>query len=227
MSCWSETPIHVVDFEGHRAYGVVEYGVVTIRKREIVRCQTRICRATGNIPREDTRLHGLTRRSTLEQTSFGEEWPNFVELRRTGLLSAHNAGFEHVLLKSIWAYPPFSPDFLHPGQEIADWGPWLDTCKLARTVWPEAAQHRLEFLIRQSGLQDLLEAEAERWCPPARRHYHAALYDALAAALLLLYILRQPDQQALSLPALLQLAGRLGPEQQEQASLFDEIAYGR
>ncbi len=225
MSCWSETPIHVVDFEGHRTYGVVEYGVVTIRKGKIDYCQTRICRATGNIPREDTRLHGLTRRNTQEQASFGEEWPNFVKLRRTGLFSAHNAGFEHVLLKSIWAYPPFSPDFLHPGQEIADWGPWLDTCKLARTVWPEAPQHRLEFLLRSSGLQNRLDAEAELWCPSGRRHYHAALYDALAAALLLLHILQMPNLQSLSLLELLQLAGRLGPGQQEQTSLFDEFAH--
>ena len=35
-------------------------------------------------------------------------------------------------------------------------------------------------------------ANGVRWCPPARRRYHAALYDALAGALLLARLAKEP-----------------------------------
>ena len=35
------TPIHVIDFEGSRQSGIVEYGVVTLHGAEIVAAHTR------------------------------------------------------------------------------------------------------------------------------------------------------------------------------------------
>ena len=43
------------------------------------------------------------------------------------------------------------------------------------------------------GLQGQLDELAERHCPPDRRRYHAALYDALAGALLLTRLAAEPS----------------------------------
>jgi len=42
------------------------------------------------------------------------------------------------------------------------------------------------------GLQPELDALAVQHCPAGRGHYHAALYDALAGALLLASLAREP-----------------------------------
>ncbi|MDX2110108.1 MAG: 3'-5' exonuclease [Verrucomicrobiota bacterium] len=222
MARWDEVPLHIIDFEGHRSYGVIEFGVVTLLGGHIQSSYTRLCRPQGVIPRDDTRLHGLTASSTGNTAPFGEEWGRFVELRRSGILGAHYASFESSLLKSIWAYPPFCPDFLKHGTEKADWAPWLDTCRMAARVFPGRASYQLETLVRDLGLQPTLDDLAESLCPLRRRRYHAALYDALAAAILLLHCMDQPEWRSVTLHALM-LAAIAQNEQEStrQASLFD------
>ena len=71
-------------------------------------------------------------------------------------------------------------------------------------------------------LVDELEAMATLHCPPERRRYHAALYDALASALLLRAALRRPEFAGATIPWLLQLSA-LDPvrrEAMQQGELF-------
>lgn len=183
------TPIHVIDFEGHRAYGVVEYGLVTLMEGKVVASHTRLCQPMGSIPAEDTRIHRLTTRSVQEYAPFSAEWDFFTNCRATGAFAAHNANYEHTLLKHIWAYPPAVPNFAHAAPSHGpDWGPWLDTCQLARILWPTLEHYRLAYLVEALKLQNVLDAMAAILCPKNRCHYHAALYDALAAALILVKI---------------------------------------
>ncbi len=65
---------------------------------------------------------------------------------------------------------------------------------------------RLEELIAACSLQPELDALAAQHCPSDRRRYHAALYDALGGALLLLALLRQPRFTKATIPWLLQMS---------------------
>jgi DNA polymerase-3 subunit epsilon len=64
----------------------------------------------------------------------------------------------------------------------------------------------LEALVTALGLQARLDALALEHCPPDRRRYHAALYDALAGALLLTVLAEDPQIGTLSLLQLLSLS---------------------
>jgi len=56
---WTDQPIHFIDFEGSRASGVLEYGVVTLRGGRVMEARTRLCQATGRVDAQDTAVHGL------------------------------------------------------------------------------------------------------------------------------------------------------------------------
>ena len=103
---------------------------------------------------------------------------NFNQLRKSGPLAAHHASTENSLLKVVWPYPNYSPDFLNTDQEIAEWGPWLDTCAIALNLYPQLLSHKLQDLIDYFDLGHRLDVLTSQHCPSNRRHYHCALYDA-------------------------------------------------
>ena len=182
---WTGQPIFFVDFEGNQASGVLEFGVAEVRGGRIGETHTRLCAAQGRVRAEDTAVHGLTQSVVASYPPFADDWEFFAGLRERGPLAAHYAGVENSLLKSVWPYPRNSPDFARPGERVIDWGPWIDTGRLYTQLYPELGTGKLEALIVACGLQTELDLQASRHCPGDRRHYHAALYDALAGALLL------------------------------------------
>jgi DNA polymerase-3 subunit epsilon len=182
---WSACPIHVVDFEGSPRTGVVEFGVATLLGGEVVSTSTRLHAPRAPIPAMDTQCHGLSARDLKGLTPFEAEWEHWVSLRRSGLLAAHNATVEAGLLRGTWSRPAAVPAFVGEAATVAEWGPWVDTCRLARAWAPTLGDYRLSSLVTALRLSPRLEALALEHCPPARRHYHCALYDALAAALVL------------------------------------------
>jgi DNA polymerase-3 subunit epsilon len=193
------TPIHVIDFEGSRQSGIVEYGVVTLIGSEIAATYTRLCAAVGTISDRDRRQHGISEEAVATQPLFETEWEFFANLRSTGPLCAHNAAVEDGLLRTVWAYPRSSPDFSDSGQAIASWGPWLDTLYLYRRIYPQLERHKLGDLIGLFQLQSSLDEQAALYCPEKRQHYHCALYDTLASALLLRRLYEEPEFKAMSL----------------------------
>lgn len=206
MATWTEQPIFFVDFEGSRASGILEFGVVEVGHGRITSARTRLCRPVGRIAAEDAAVHGLTERSLATAALFADEWDYFAGLRERGPLAAHFAGVENALLKSVWPYPRSSPDFARPGARVVDWGPWVDTAPLYAQFHPKLDSAGLESLVAAVGLQEELAAQAAAHCPPDRRRYHAALYDALAGALLLNALARDPQISALSPMQLLALS---------------------
>ena len=200
---WTEQPIFFVDFEGSRASGILEFGVVTLLGGRVTATTTRLCRATGRIRAEDIAVHGLDETLLAPHAPFVDEWELFAGFRERGPLAAHYAGVENSLLKSVWPYPRNSPDFARPGESLIDWGPWIDSARLYAQLYPQLDSGRLETLVATCGLQGELNALAEDQCPPARRRYHAALYDALAGALLLAALARDPQLATLSTMQLL------------------------
>ncbi len=203
---WADTPIHFIDFEGSRASGILEFGVVTLHGGAIAATRTRCCAATGRVSAEDSAVHGLSAGAVAAEAPFTAEWEYFAGLRATGPLAAHFAAAENSLLKSVWPYSRQSPDFARPGGTTNEWGPWIDTGRLWPQLVPGTGEAGLEVLVTQAKLQERLDALAAQHCPSARRRYHAALYDALAGALLLLDLLAQPELSAATLPWLLQMS---------------------
>ncbi|HQY06789.1 MAG TPA: 3'-5' exonuclease, partial [Lacunisphaera sp.] len=88
---WTDTPIHFIDFEGSAASGILELGVVTLLGGEITATHTRLCRATGPVAVDDTKVHGLSADGLASQAYFAAEWERFAGLRATGPLAAHFA----------------------------------------------------------------------------------------------------------------------------------------
>jgi len=182
---WSELPVHVIDFEGDRSGGIVEYGVVTLFGGEIAALHTRLCRPRRPVLARDTRVHGLSDGDVQSAAPFELDWDRFAAWRASGVFAAHFSGTENALLRDCWPCPRLSPDFLRPGVEIAEWGPWIDTGRLLLAAQPRRTSAALADGVAALGLERELEKAAARWCPSARAAYHCAPYDALAAALLL------------------------------------------
>lgn len=182
---WTEIPIHVVDFEGSLRTGVVEYGVATLLGGEIISTSTNLHAARLPVPAIDTQCHGLSPQDLLGLPPFESEWEQWVSLRQTGLLAAHNASVESGLIRGTWLRPSAVPSPITGASDVAEWGPWIDTCRLARAWVPTLGDFRLQALVTAFRLGPRLEALAAKHCPPKRRKYHCALYDALAAALVL------------------------------------------
>jgi DNA polymerase-3 subunit epsilon len=203
---WADTPIHFIDFEGSRQSGILEFGVVTLDGDAVAAARTRRCAATGRIPPEDSAVHGLVAEELAAEPPFAGEWEYFAGLRERGPLAAHFAGVENGLLKSVWPYPRTAPDFARTGRDAGEWGPWIDTGRLYPQFFPQFGSGKLENLVAVCGLQTALDAEAARLCPVDRRRYHAALYDALAGALLLLALLRRAEFKPATIPWLLQMS---------------------
>ncbi|MSU70639.1 MAG: 3'-5' exonuclease [Opitutaceae bacterium] len=203
---WTEQPIFFVDFEGSLASGILEYGVVTLLGGRVVGAKTRLCRATGRVPAQDTAVHGLRAAALAAQAPFADDWEYFAGLREQGPLAAHYAGVENALLKAVWPYPRNSPDFARAGEQLIDWGPWIDSARLYAQLYPRFDTGGLETLVAVCGLQGELEALAAVHCPPQRGRYHAALYDALAGAVLLAALARDPQLGKLTMMQLLALS---------------------
>ncbi len=199
-------PVHFIDFEGSLASGILEYGVVTLEEGRVSAARSRICAPTGSVRAEDTRVHGLDATSLAGARPFAEDWELFAVLRQTGPFAAHFAGAESSLLRSAWPYPRDSPDFARPGGRSAEWGPWIDTGRLYAQLHPGQPSGRLESLVVACGLQAELDGLAREHCPEGRRRYHAALYDALAGALLLGFLGRSPQLASLTLTHLIALS---------------------
>jgi DNA polymerase III epsilon subunit-like protein len=216
---WNDTPIHVIDFEGSRATGVLEYGVATLHHGTIASAKTRICSPIGKIPEAETRVHGIGHADTVGKMPFSDEREFFMDLRSSGPLCAHNASFEKHLLKAVWPYPRTSPDFINPGKNVTDWGPWVDTLRLYEIVFPTLADYSLGALLTTFGLAGRLDIMSIDFCPPSRRHFHCALYDALGSALLLEHLGRLPGYEELTLEWLM-IHSQTSSENVEQTEIF-------
>ncbi len=219
---WVRQTIHFLDFEGAVGCGILEYGIVTLSGGEIVDTATRLCRATGRVRPEDEAVHGIAAEAVAEHAPFTEEFERFAQLRESGPLAAHFANAENTMLKSVWPYSRQGPDWVRPGETATEWGPWIDTGRLYPQLYAGLESARLEELVGRMGLQNELDRLALEICPPTRQQYHAALYDALAGALLLRRLAMEPEVAAQSLIWLLTMS-TLDPGKREaltQGDLF-------
>jgi DNA polymerase-3 subunit epsilon len=201
---WNTTPIHVIDFEGSRTTGILEYGVVTLHNGTIQSTHTRLCASKGDIPAREMRQHGIAETALKGLQPFDIEWVLFNNLRQSGILCAHAARVEHQFLKNTWPHPCSAPHWLEAHESVNDWGPWVDTLQLYRLVYPNLKSHKLMDLIHAFSLASELKKLTKTYCPQTRQHPHCALFDALASALLLIALSKAPGFDALTADWLLE-----------------------
>jgi DNA polymerase-3 subunit epsilon len=219
---WTEQPVFFIDFEGSRSSGVLEYGMVTLLGGRVAATLTRLCAPAGRVRPEDTEVHGLREEALSGCAPFSADWELFAGRREKGPFAAHYAGAENSLLKSVWPFPRSSPDFARPGGMSAEWGPWIDSARIYAQLYPGIESGRLESLVAACGLQAELDSLAAAHCPAGRMRYHAALYDALAGALLLGSLARHSQIASMTVMQLLALS-TLDPVRREsivQRELF-------
>ncbi len=178
---WKGQAVHVLDFEGTRRTGVIEYGVVTLREGLLESTSTGLCRSREDIQPEDINVHGIDQAMIAVEVAFENQWNLFSQLRATGLLVAHHASVEGNLLKETWPYPRLTKNLKQLG-----WGPWIDTRRIYERLYKGLETYRLSSLIDRFALRKRLAKLSQLYCPPQRRNTHCALYDALASALLLM-----------------------------------------
>ncbi|MDR2419937.1 MAG: hypothetical protein LBD40_01265 [Puniceicoccales bacterium] len=179
-------PIHVIDFEGNRKVGIAEWGVVSLVDQEISNVRTHFCPSffsPDEVPRDCM--------------DFSQNAAYFLQLRRSGIFCSHSHYIEDTLLRHYWASPGYVPSFTS-ASPVTTWGPWLDTCAIWMHMIPRLVSYNLMDLIQKYSLQDSLRQEASEHCPPDRAHPHAALYDALAASLLLRLAMQFVPQRTLA-----------------------------
>ena len=203
---WVSQTVHFIDFEGSVASGILEYGVVSLCGGEIMDTATRLCRATGRVRPEDVAVHGIDPSAVAATAPFTEEFERFAQLRGSGPLAAHFANAEDTMVKGVWPYSRQAPDWVRAGEVSTEWGPWIDTGRLFPQLYLGLESVRLEELVGRMGLQGQLDRVALQVCPPTRCRYHAALYDALAGALLLRQLATEPEVASQSVAWLLTMS---------------------
>ncbi|QBG46409.1 3'-5' exonuclease [Verrucomicrobia bacterium S94] len=116
--------------------------------------------------------HAQLRGELAEAPTPQELWPS-VKKRLTDFpLCAHNIGTEKKFTRLMAPMHPF--------------GIWIDTLRIARKAWPGCTSYALEDLIVLLGLKQKVDVLC------TGKEAHDALYDAVASARLLEYLLEQP-----------------------------------
>lgn len=192
---WKDQPVYMMDFEGSPSSGVVEYGVVKLYQGKIEMTRSEMCRPTGAILSRDRGVHGISEAEAAERKPFLEAFEQFVGYRRNGVFAAHNRHAENSFLKDTWAVPPVVPDWRSGTGSSQEWGPWIDTLSIYRSVYPHLQSYGLGSLVEAFELAEQLEELGHEHCPEHRCRAHCALYDAIASSLLLL---RLEDVESLS-----------------------------
>ena len=166
-----ESRIVAIDFESAGAVRgqtdhVVQIGLATCVGLDLSTLETyrTFVQPEAEVAWTASRVHGIDPSMVRDAPSFREIWPE-IQRRMCGrLVVAHGASTEK---RHLRVFP------LH------GFGPWVDTLVLARKVWPLAPSHRLGELVGALGRAE----DVRRLCPGL--HWHDALFDAVAALILL------------------------------------------
>lgn len=213
-----EIPIVAIDFEGSRALGIVEYGAAEFLGGELVEVHTRLCCPLEKISERDAKFFDISDEQARKEKPFRDDLPLFIKLRQKGIFAAHNAIVEDSLLRAQAPSPALVPNFIDGTQTIT-WAPWLDSYIFCKNVYPALESAKLSNAIAALGLVEKLNLLAEKFCPPARRKWHCALYDAIACGLIYSHTCAQEGFENVSLGWLAKYSGIKGAQQRD----FDSV----
>ena len=176
----AETPFAAIDFEsaGIRRGGTevpVQIGIALMRFHEISESFTSFLFTDEPITWAAQKVHGIRTRDLTGAPRLLELWPEVRRLLANRWLVAHGSATERRFLRAF----PFH-----------GFGPWVDTLKLSRAVWPGQKSFALGDLIRDLGLED----DLRKTLPNFR--WHDALSDAIASLILLRRVVTEASVEA-------------------------------
>jgi len=116
------------------------------------------------------KVHGITDDDIAGSPRLVDLWPGVKRLLAGRWIVAHGAATEKRFLRAF----PFH-----------GFGPWVDTLKLARAMWPTLPSFSLGDVVRSLGLEDSVRA----WHPEHR--WHDALSDAIASLVVLRRVIEE------------------------------------
>lgn len=173
----AETAFAAIDFEsaGIRRGGTdvaVQIGLARMRAGEIVDSFGSFLATDEPITWSAQKVHGIRQEDLAGAPTLLALWPELKSRLGGQWIVAHGASTEKRFLRAF----PFH-----------GFGPWVDTLKLSRAVWPGQPSFALGDLCTSLGLEDELRSlhAGFRW--------HDALSDALASLLLLRRIIRDTE----------------------------------
>jgi DNA polymerase-3 subunit epsilon len=164
-----DIPFAAVDFEsaGVRKGGTdvpVQIGIALMRGGQIGETFGSFLGTDQPVTWSAQKVHGIRTEDLVGAPRLPDLWPQVRTLLGGRWVVAHGAATEKRFLR---AYP------------FHGFGPWVDTLKIARAVWPDLASYALGDVIASLGL------EAETRALHAGFRWHDALSDALASLVLL------------------------------------------
>ena len=145
-----------LDFEGSLKTGIREIGVVY----------------------EDQKKTTIYKEITIHDDLECINALNNVLNYEPNLFISHNIDTEKNLIKK---YLPYGSN-IKKNDEMK-WGPWFDTAKVYRALYPQLQKYDLTFLT-ESFVQKTANKLAMEYCNKAKRKHHNALYDAICTHLL-------------------------------------------
>jgi DNA polymerase-3 subunit epsilon len=176
----AEAPFAAIDFEsaGLRPGGTevpVQLGIALMRNSVISDSFTSFLFSEEPITWAAQKIHGIRSRDLVGAPRLLDLWPRVRALLDGRWLVAHGSSTERRFLRAF----PFH-----------GFGPWIDTLKLSRAVWPGGESFALGDLIRKLGL----ESELGEALPGFR--WHDALSDATASLVLLRRVIAETGVEA-------------------------------
>lgn len=94
---------------------------------------------------------------------------------------AHNANVERNLIKE---HAPYRPS-LGMGRRELSWGPWIDTLKIYRMLYPDLGDYNLQSLGEKFLLVNDIEKVAQSLCLRTMKSYHQSMFDCVVTFLLI------------------------------------------
>lgn len=161
-----------IDFEtaNYQRNSACQLGIVVVESGRIIHSQSWLIKPPSPLF-NFTYLHGIDYSMVKSQPTFGELWCNVKPYIENRILAAHNAAFDiSVLVATLNHYGLAIPEFKV-----------LDSLAIARRVWPELPNHKLDTVARKI-------------CCDLR--HHDALSDAIACAQIILQAERLKSRQA-------------------------------
>ena len=206
----SRMDFQMIDFEGNLKSGVIEWGIVSCIDGKIAETRTGLCRPKAPISPRDAMIHGLRDCILSDAPWFEDHESGFRRLRNSGLFAAHHASVERNLLMDYWPVGAMDAVGNRGVMVQSDWGPWIDSRRVARKAFRGLGDYSLENLTDKLGLRSVVEEWAAQVCPNDRNRPHCALYDAIAAACVVLLCIRETQWD---LRGLLKASGVSGLDQ--------------
>ncbi len=146
---------------------VVEIGAVKFLGNRVIDTFSYLVKPPIPIPREATRIHGITNDMVKGRETFGVVGRRFLRFIEDAILLAHNAPFDlKVLTVELKRYNLSIPE-----------NPVIDTYELSRSFFPELPSHSLPYLKKV-------------WKSPFSKS-HRALLDAKNVAYVFLMMLNK------------------------------------